>query len=48
MTFEKIKADILIIGTGAAGQSFDRTVHKGDLTGIEIISRLTEQRKKSP
>ncbi|AFM24595.1 L-aspartate oxidase [Desulfomonile tiedjei] len=26
-----------------AGQSFDRTVHKGDLTGIEIISRLTEQ-----
>lgn len=26
-----------------AGQSFDRTVHKSDLTGIEIISRLTEQ-----
>ena len=26
-----------------AGQSFDRTVHKGDLTGIEMISRLTEQ-----
>ena len=26
-----------------AGQSFDRTVHKGDLTGIEIISRITEQ-----
>jgi len=26
-----------------AGQSFDRTVHKGDLTGIEIISRATEQ-----
>jgi succinate dehydrogenase/fumarate reductase flavoprotein subunit len=26
-----------------AGQSFDRTVHKGDLTGIEIISRLSEQ-----
>lgn len=26
-----------------AGQSFDRTVHKGDLTGIEIVSRLTEQ-----
>ncbi len=26
-----------------AGQSFDRTVHKGDLTGIEILSRLTEQ-----
>jgi len=29
-----------------AGQSFDRTVHKGDLTGIEIISRLTEQISK--
>lgn len=26
-----------------AGQTFDRTVHKGDLTGIEIISRLSEQ-----
>jgi fumarate reductase flavoprotein subunit len=26
-----------------AGQSFDRTVHKGDLTGIEIINRLMEQ-----
>ena len=26
-----------------AGQSFDRTVHKGDLTGIEIMSRFTEQ-----
>jgi len=26
-----------------AGQSFDRTIHKGDLTGIEIISRLAEQ-----
>ena len=25
------------------GQSFDRTVHRGDLTGIEIISRLAEQ-----
>jgi succinate dehydrogenase/fumarate reductase flavoprotein subunit len=24
-------------------QTFDRTVHKGDLTGIEIISRLAEQ-----
>src|SRR5947207_3416687 len=23
-----------------AGQSFDRTVHRGDLTGIEIMSRL--------
>ncbi|HSW84224.1 MAG TPA: FAD-binding protein, partial [Usitatibacter sp.] len=26
-----------------AGQTFDRTVHKGDLTGIEIMNRLTEQ-----
>jgi fumarate reductase flavoprotein subunit len=26
-----------------AGQAFDRTVHRGDLTGIEIISRFTEQ-----
>src|SRR5438105_3554401 len=26
-----------------AGQSFDRTVHKGDLTGIEIMNRLSEQ-----
>src|SRR5690606_31335402 len=25
------------------GQTFDRTVHKGDLTGIEIINRLAEQ-----
>lgn len=26
-----------------AGQTFDRTVHKGDLTGIEIINRLIER-----
>jgi fumarate reductase flavoprotein subunit len=26
-----------------AGQTFDRTVHKGSLTGIEIINRLAEQ-----
>ena len=26
-----------------AGQTADRTVHKGDLTGIEIINRLVEQ-----
>src|SRR5260370_26076480 len=26
-----------------AGRTFDRTVHKGDLTGIEIVSRLAEQ-----
>lgn len=25
-----------------AGQSFDRTVHKADLTGIEIINRLMD------
>jgi succinate dehydrogenase flavoprotein subunit len=30
-------------GKAFAGQSFDRTIHKGDLTGIEIISRLMEQ-----
>ncbi|MGI8424266.1 MAG: FAD-binding protein [Chloroflexota bacterium] len=26
-----------------AGQTFDRTVHRGDLTGIEIMSRLKDQ-----
>jgi succinate dehydrogenase / fumarate reductase flavoprotein subunit/fumarate reductase flavoprotein subunit len=26
-----------------AGQSYDRTVHRGDLTGIEIMNRLMEQ-----
>jgi fumarate reductase flavoprotein subunit len=26
-----------------AGQSHDRTIHKGDLTGIEIMNRLSEQ-----
>lgn len=26
-----------------AGQAFDRTVHRGDLTGIEIMSRLLDQ-----
>ncbi len=31
-----------------AGQTFDRTVHKGDLTGIEIISRLMEQVRAMP
>ncbi len=31
-----------------AGQTFDRTVHKGDLTGIEIINRLMEQVLASP
>ncbi|MCA0174549.1 FAD-binding protein [Bacillus sp. RAR_GA_16] len=31
-----------------AGQSFDRTVHKGDLTGIEIISRMRDQLYAKP
>ncbi|MHB8619007.1 MAG: FAD-binding protein [Chloroflexota bacterium] len=26
-----------------AGQSYDRTVHRGDLTGIEIVGRLRDQ-----
>src|SRR5690606_508163 len=30
-----------------AGQSFDRTVHKADLTGIEIINRLMEKVRAS-
>ncbi|MBC5766328.1 L-aspartate oxidase [Ramlibacter albus] len=30
-------------GKAFAGQTFDRTVHKADLTGIEIINRLMEQ-----
>jgi fumarate reductase flavoprotein subunit len=36
-------ADGTLHGKAFAGQTFDRTVHKGDLTGIEIISRLMEQ-----
>ncbi len=35
--------DGTVHGKAFAGQTFDRTVHKGDLTGIEIISRLMEQ-----
>ena len=31
-----------------AGQTADRTVHKGDLTGIEIIGRLMEQVLRHP
>ena len=31
-----------------AGQSHDRTIHKGDLTGIEIMNRLTEQVWRRP
>ncbi len=37
------KPDGTLHGKAFAGQSFDRTVHKGDLTGIEIINRLMEQ-----
>ena len=36
-------ADGSLHGKAFAGQTFDRTVHKGDLTGIEIVSRLMEQ-----
>lgn len=32
-----------ILQKAFAGQSFDRTVHRGDLTGIEIMSRLLDQ-----
>src|SRR5215468_11496568 len=31
-----------------AGQTHDRTIHKGDLTGIEIMNRLTEQVGRRP
>lgn len=31
-----------------AGQTFDRTAHKGDLTGIEIMNRLAEQTRRRP
>ena len=31
-----------------AGQSFDRTVHRGDLTGIEIMSNLRDSVLESP
>jgi succinate dehydrogenase / fumarate reductase flavoprotein subunit/fumarate reductase flavoprotein subunit len=36
-------ADGTIHQRALAGQSFDRTVHRGDLTGIELMSRLSEQ-----
>ena len=35
-------------GKAFAGQTFDRTVHKGDLTGIEIVGRLMEQVRARP
>ncbi len=31
-----------------AGQTFDRTIHKGDLTGIEIMNRLMEKIRSLP
>ncbi|MBI4218790.1 MAG: FAD-binding protein, partial [Chloroflexi bacterium] len=37
------KKDGQIYQKAFAGQSFDRTVHRGDLTGIEIMSRLKEK-----
>jgi succinate dehydrogenase / fumarate reductase flavoprotein subunit/fumarate reductase flavoprotein subunit len=37
------RADGTIHQKPFGGQTFDRTVHRGDLTGIEIISRLAEQ-----
>lgn len=36
-------ADGYIHQKAFAGQTFDRTVHKGDLTGIEIMARLRDQ-----
>jgi fumarate reductase flavoprotein subunit len=36
-------SDGTLHGKAFAGQTFDRTVHKGDLTGIEIVNRLMEQ-----
>lgn len=37
------RPDGLVHQKAFAGQSFDRTVHRADLTGIEIISRLRDQ-----
>jgi len=36
------RADGRIHQKAFAGQSFDRTVHRGDLTGIEIVGRLRD------
>ena len=36
-------ADGSIHQRALAGQSYNRTVHRGDLTGIELMSRLSEQ-----
>lgn len=40
--FDRVE-DGSLHGKAFAGQTFDRTIHKGDLTGIEIINRLSEQ-----
>lgn len=40
--FDRVE-DGSLHGKAFAGQTFDRTIHKGDLTGIEIINRLAEQ-----
>lgn len=40
--FDRVEGDRLH-QKAFAGQSFDRTVHRGDLTGIEIMSRLRDQ-----
>ncbi|MEV4645061.1 FAD-binding protein [Saccharopolyspora sp. NPDC049357] len=37
------RADGRIHQKAFAGQTFDRTVHRGDLTGIEIMGRLRDQ-----
>ena len=37
------RAEGVIHQKAFAGQTFDRTVHRGDLTGIEIMSRLKDQ-----
>src|SRR5690606_1681710 len=37
------RADGRIHQKAFAGQAFDRTVHRGDLTGIEIMGRLRDQ-----
>ncbi len=42
------KADGTLDHKAFAGQTADRTVHKGDLTGIEIINRLMEQALRLP
>ncbi len=42
------KQDGMIHQKAFAGQSFDRTVHRGDLTGIEIMSNLRDYILESP